>query len=71
MIRTGSDSRDGASDANEAATGERTIRRLTALFNAGLFSLPYSPRTHDTRCYGQSLREVHRSDERLGAVLVD
>ena len=57
--------------ANEAAMGERATVRLTALLNAGPFSLAPSPGSPDTDRYGRSLRELHRGGASLGAVLVD
>ena len=53
----------------EAALGARATRRLTALLNAGPFTLEPTDRATDR--YGRSLRVVTRGGESLGETLVD
>lgn len=56
--------------AREAALGERATARLTALLNAGPFTLAPAPGSPNTDRYGRTLREVRRGGESLGATLV-
>ena len=55
--------------AAEAALGAQATRRLTALLNAGPFTLEQIDR--DTDKYGRALRIVTRKGESVGAALVD
>ena len=55
--------------AAEAALGAKATRRLTALLNAGPFTLKQIDR--DTDKYGRALRVVTRDGESVGAALVD
>lgn len=55
--------------AAEAALGAQATERLTALLNAGPFSL--EPIDRDTDKYGRALRIVTRDGESVGEALVD
>lgn len=55
--------------AAEAALGAKATRRLTALLNAGAFTL--QPIDRDTDKYGRALRIVTRDGESVGETLVD
>ena len=52
----------------EAELGQRATARLTALLNAGAFSLERTDRTHDR--YGRALFTVTRGGESVGEALV-
>ena len=52
----------------EQALGDRAALRLTALLNAGPFTLETEGRATDR--YGRALRVVHRGGRSLGATLV-
>lgn len=54
--------------AREAELGEKATLRLTALLNAGPFSL--EPVERETDRYGRTLRVVTRGGESLGGALV-
>lgn len=56
--------------AREAALGEEATARLTALLNAGAFTLARAPGSPDTDRYGRTLREVRRGGESVGDTLV-
>lgn len=55
--------------STEAQLGARATERLTALLNAGAFSLEEADRDEDK--YGRKLRIVTRGGESLGETLVD
>jgi micrococcal nuclease len=58
----------GARCPSERALGEAATRRLTALLNAGPFTLETGARARDR--YGRALRTVTRGGHSLGARLV-
>jgi len=55
--------------ANEVAPGERATKLLTALLNAGKFTL--EPANRDQVVYGRSLYVISRKGDSLGDVLVE
>ena len=55
--------------ASELALGERSMRRLLELMNAGPFEVVLSG-TRDEDKYGRKLREIRRDGTSLGQMLI-